>query len=202
MYYVQNADGTRYGPVPQDTIEQWHREGRIAETARFIDAVTEQSVEREKLLPPTSPPATYNQPPPPTYPAAPQAQAYPAQPVQPQHPHGYPQQPQGYMPPQQQQGYPYQPPQSYGTGAGMYGQNKPAHNPVYACLWCLLCFLPGYIYNKQVTKGVALTVGAIVISIFTGGFLGWLVLAAVMADCYKIGQRIQAGETVGEWQFF
>ncbi len=191
MYYVQNADGSRYGPVPQDTIEQWHREGRIADSARFLDAVTEQPVEREKLLPPTAPPTTGNQPPSGTYPPAASGQGYPSQPV-------YPQQPQGYMPPQ---GYPQQPPQPYGTGAGMHSQGKQNHNPVYACLWCLLCMLPGYIYNKQIVKGIVITVVAIILGMVTGG-LGWIVLAAVMADCYKIGQRIQAGETVGEWQFF
>ncbi|MBC7808072.1 MAG: hypothetical protein H7145_18230, partial [Akkermansiaceae bacterium] len=190
MYYVQNEDGTRYGPVAQDTIEQWQREGRIADSARFIDAVTEQSVERERLLPPTSPPTVNFTPPPTSYPPAQQGQAYRPEPSQPQ-------QPPGYAPPQQQ-GYAGQPPQPYiGAGQGMYSQAKPGHNPVYACLWCLLCLVPGYIYNKQVVKGIAITVAATVIGAISGGILGWFVLAAVMFDCYKIGERIRAGEKVG-----
>ncbi|MBC8142592.1 MAG: hypothetical protein H7Y38_14260 [Armatimonadetes bacterium] len=194
MYYVLNPDGSRYGPVTEDVIAQWNREGRIADTAQFVDAVTETQVERERLLPPTAPPQNSLPPvppqPPTTYGGAGQAQAYQS-PTAPRLNDAPP----GYTPP----GYA---PQPTLTGAYGHGQGNPQHNPVYSALWCLLCLAAGYIYNKQIVKGVVITLATFGIGFLTGGIGGWFLLAFAMADCYKIGQRIQAGETVGEWQFF
>ncbi len=80
VYYVKNPDGSRYCPVTEEIIAQWNREGRVADTAQFLDAVTEQKVEREQILSPVSLPYA------PSLPTADgdaeQAQAYqnPAQP--------------------------------------------------------------------------------------------------------------------------
>ena len=186
MYYIQNADGTRYGPASGETIAQWDREGRIADTARFFDAATEQQVDRERVLSPM-PPSGYNAPQsPPGYGGAGQAQGY-------QPPSGY-NQPSGYAP------------QPYLTGATGYGQGNPNHQPLMASLACLLCVLVGYIYNKQALKGVVITVGTVLLGLLIGDsagkFLGFALLVFSMLDCYKIAQRIKAGETVGDWQFF
>ncbi len=75
-----------------------------------------------------------------------------------------------------------------------------------ASLACLLCILVGYIYNKQSLKGGVIMIGTAVLGAVAGNdvgrFIGFAALVFCMIDCYKIAQRIQAGETVSKWQFF
>lgn len=57
-------------------------------------------------------------------------------------------------------------------------------------------------YLGQIMKGVAILLGGIVLSTVTGCVLGLPIWIAAMIDAYKIGKRLENGETVGQWQFF
>lgn len=176
MYYVLNVDGNRYGPVTREALQQWYREGRIVDSARFLDAATEEPVERERLLPPVAPVPTYTAPPPP---GSPYGQAY------------------RDVPPNYTDA-----PQPHLVGAaGDYAQGNPSHNPVIACLLCFFCQVAGYIYNKQIAKGIVLLLCTLGLGYVQAG-ISWVFLIVCMVDCYKIAKRIRSGETVGAWQFF
>ena len=224
MYYVLNADGTRFGPASQELLQRWNAEGRIAPDARFLDAATESPVTREAVLPPLEGGGASPMPgmPPPgampgMYPTNPQ----PINPtMQPMNQAQYPASGQtpgygvGQAPYQPQALYnaPGTPPTPYLTGgqyvSGAYG--NPSHSPVIAALLTWLCIFPGYIYNKQAAKGVVMFIVAVGIGVALSNVIGSnaarLISAALtitlIVDSYKIAQRIQRGEAVGDWQFF
>lgn len=67
----------------------------------------------------------------------------------------------------------------------------------------------GYVYLGQTTKGIAtfLLCAPVLICLIiaTGGLIimvWWLVYVAAAIDAYKIGQKLQRGEAVGEWELF
>ena len=77
------------------------------------------------------------------------------------------------------------------------------HSAGTALLLSLLCFVcAGQFYNKQVTKGFALLVGAIIAAVFTGGLSILITYPMAIIDAYLIGHRLNRGEVVGEWQWF
>ena len=71
-------------------------------------------------------------------------------------------------------------------------------------LSCLLVGL-GQIYLGQVTKGIVIFVSGVILQILTlwafgiGGVVIWII---AMIDANKIGKKIEAGQSVGEWEFF
>ncbi|MBP5674431.1 MAG: zinc-ribbon domain-containing protein [Lentisphaeria bacterium] len=68
-------------------------------------------------------------------------------------------------------------------------------------LSCLITGL-GQIYLGQTIKGVVMLLGGIVISLITAGIAGLPIWIITMVDAYKIGKKLEAGQSVGEWEFF
>ncbi len=89
---------------------------------------------------------------------------------------------------------------------GMVQPSTLPKSPALACVLNILLWGVGYIYLGQVTKGIVLmlvcwTVGWFFFLVTFG--LASLVLIVVTAiDAYKIGQKLERGEAVGEWEFF
>ena len=84
-----------------------------------------------------------------------------------------------------------------------------AKSPVLAAVLNSLLMGAGYLYLGQTTKSIVtfvigIPVGVIFI-ILTAGigiFLWWIVLFITGIDAYMIGQKMQRGEAVGEWDLF
>ena len=92
------------------------------------------------------------------------------------------------------------------VAAGGGSNNEPIRNNgksafTATILSCLVIGL-GQMYLGQIMKGVAILLGGIVLSTVTAGILGLPIWIAAMIDAYKIGKRLENGETVGQWQFF
>ena len=92
------------------------------------------------------------------------------------------------------------------VAAGGGSNNEPIRNngksaSTATILSCLVIGL-GQMYLGQIMKGVAILLGGIVLSTVTAGILGLPIWIAAMIDAYKIGKRLENGETVGQWQFF
>lgn len=68
-------------------------------------------------------------------------------------------------------------------------------------LTCLITGL-GQMYLGQVLKGVVILLAAIVIGVATAGVGGLVIWIVAMADASKIGKKLEAGQSVGEWEFF
>ena len=68
-------------------------------------------------------------------------------------------------------------------------------------LTCLITGL-GQMYLGQVLKGVVILLAAIVIGVATAGVGGLVIWVVAMADASKIGKKLEAGQSVGEWEFF
>ena len=121
------------------------------------------------------------------------------------------QQTQVIQPPQYQQPpYPPQyPPQA--PPPTPYSQSPPTgisvqpgyHSPMVAVLWGFLCCLPfGQFYNKQYAKGLVMLLVFFGLAFFTYG-LAWIIAwPLALMDAYRIADRLNRGETVGEWQSF
>ncbi len=100
-------------------------------------------------------------------------------------------------------------PGSQGTAQPrMIPPSSPPKSPALGCVLNILIIGVGYIYLGQVTKGVtaflvAYVVGGIFITMTFGlGVIPWLIVPVLAAiDAYKIGQKLERGEPVGEWEF-
>jgi TM2 domain-containing membrane protein YozV len=70
--------------------------------------------------------------------------------------------------------------------------------------WILSLLLPGVgqIYLGQVVKGIAMIAGGIILTAITGGLAGIVVWFVGVFDAIKIGRKLEAGKSVGEWEFF
>ena len=68
-------------------------------------------------------------------------------------------------------------------------------------LTCLLTGL-GQMYLGQVLKGVVILLAAIVIGAITMGVGSLVIWIVAMVDASKIGKKLEAGQSVGEWEFF
>ena len=68
-------------------------------------------------------------------------------------------------------------------------------------LSCLITGL-GQMYLGQVGKGVVMLIGSVILSVCTGGFSGLVTWIIGMVDANKIGKKIEAGHSVGPWEFF
>lgn len=68
-------------------------------------------------------------------------------------------------------------------------------------LSCLITGV-GQMYLGQVAKGVAILLGGMVVSGVTCGFAAPVIWVVAMIDAYKIGKKLEAGQPVGEWEFF
>jgi hypothetical protein len=76
---------------------------------------------------------------------------------------------------------------------------KPDANPIlFAALNFLLLGCVGYFLMGQKGKAIASLVYLLVISVITCGGLAivWQIITAV--DAYQLGQKLQAGESIGE----
>lgn len=68
-------------------------------------------------------------------------------------------------------------------------------------LTCLITGL-GQMYLGQVLKGVVILLAAIVIGVATAGVGAPAIWIVAMVDASKIGKKLEAGQSVGEWEFF
>ena len=72
-------------------------------------------------------------------------------------------------------------------------------------LSCLVVGL-GQIYLGQTLKGIVLLLIAFMIGILISPLLLFIpsiiIYIGVMIDAYKIGEKLEAGQSVGEWEFF
>lgn len=68
-------------------------------------------------------------------------------------------------------------------------------------LTCLITGL-GQMYLGQVLKGVVILLAAIVIGVATAGVGAPVIWIVAMVDASKIGKKLEAGQSVGEWEFF
>lgn len=68
-------------------------------------------------------------------------------------------------------------------------------------LSCLVTGL-GQMYLGQVLKGVAILLAGIIIGTITAGVGGLVIWIVAMVDANKIGKKLEAGQSVGEWEFF
>ena len=68
----------------------------------------------------------------------------------------------------------------------------------------LSCLIPGLgqIYNGQVAKGIVLIIANITISSATFGITALIFLIIAIVDAGKIANKINAGQQVGDWEFF
>jgi len=79
-------------------------------------------------------------------------------------------------------------------GSGMVEPSAVPKSPALACVLNILIPGVGYIYLGQVAKGV--------VTFLLGLFLWPVVVVLSAIDGYKIGQKLERGEPVGEWEFF
>lgn len=68
-------------------------------------------------------------------------------------------------------------------------------------LTCLITGL-GQMYLGQVLKGVVILLAAFVIAVATAGVGVLVIWIVAMVDASKIGKKLEAGQSVGEWEFF
>ena len=68
-------------------------------------------------------------------------------------------------------------------------------------LSCLIVGV-GQMYLGQVAKGVVMLVASIILAALTGGISGAVTWIIGMVDAYKIGKKMEAGHSVGPWEFF
>jgi TM2 domain-containing membrane protein YozV len=68
----------------------------------------------------------------------------------------------------------------------------------------LSCLIPGLgqICLGQTVKGIAILIGGSLLSFVSMGILGIPIWIIAMIDANKIGKKLEAGESVGEWDFF
>ena len=86
------------------------------------------------------------------------------------------------------------------TGPKMIQPSSPPKSPVVALILSLLLLGgAGQIYLGQVTKGIVLIVATVLLSCIGIGFIIWIV---GIIDAYMIGQKLEGGEPVAEWEFF
>ena len=109
-------------------------------------------------------------------------------------------------PPQYQQPYHPQapPPTPYSQSPPLGISVQPGyHSPMVAVLWGFLCCLPfGQFYNKQYAKGLVMLLVFFGLAFFTHGVAWVMAWPLALMDAYRIAERLNRGETVGEWQSF
>ena len=92
---------------------------------------------------------------------------------------------------------------SFGGKTISSGEKSAKKATILSCL----CVGVGQMYLGQVTKGIVILVSAIILNLVTMGITGiaiggipiWII---AMIDANKIGKKIEAGQSVGEWEFF
>lgn len=70
-----------------------------------------------------------------------------------------------------------------------------------AILSCLVVGV-GQMYLGQVIKGVVMLLAALVIGPLTAGAAAPIIWIVAMIDAYMVGKKLEAGKSVGEWEFF
>ena len=92
------------------------------------------------------------------------------------------------------------------SGAGGTGKmitpSGSTKSPTTATILSCLIVGVGQMYLGQSLKGVVMLAAAIVLGFFTFGLLSLPIWIAGMIDANKIGKKLQAGRSVGEWEFF
>ena len=80
--------------------------------------------------------------------------------------------------------------------------SNPPKNNVVAIVLSVLFPGIGQLYLGQTTKGVAVLIGYFVIGVVTLG-LGFLIIWILsLIDTVKLSGKLQAGQPIGEWEFF
>ena len=86
------------------------------------------------------------------------------------------------------------------------GLIQPGSSPKDPLLMALLsgCCLAGVgqMVLGQVTKGLVLMFGTIVLGLLTGGLSVFLTFPLLAIDAYQVARKLKAGESVSEWECF
>ena len=80
--------------------------------------------------------------------------------------------------------------------------NNSSESPVLMSILSFFIVGLGQLIMGQTVKGIAMFVGAIVISVVTFGFGSVIVLAVSVIDAVLIAKKKQSGKVVGDWEFF
>ena len=80
--------------------------------------------------------------------------------------------------------------------------SNPPKKPVLALILSFFIMGLGQVYLGQVWKGIAIFIATIIIGFLTFG-LGCPVMFVISpVDAYKIAKKLEAGNSVGQWEFF
>lgn len=86
--------------------------------------------------------------------------------------------------------------------SGVVASNPPKDPMLMALLsGCCIAGL-GQIVLGQVTKGIALLLGNMVLAVMTLGVSALLTWPLMGVDAYLVASRLKEGKAVGEWDFF
>ena len=89
------------------------------------------------------------------------------------------------------------------SGRKMINPSNPPKNPLLMGLLSGCCITGlGQIILGQTLKGVVILLGAVVFGVITGGLGAFIVLPLVGIDAYLIAKKLEAGQSVEEWEFF
>jgi len=89
------------------------------------------------------------------------------------------------------------------SGKKMILPSNPPKSPLLMGILSGCCITGlGQIILGQTVKGVVILLGAVVFGVITGGFGALIVLPVVGIDAYLIAKKLEAGQSVEEWEFF
>ncbi|WP_233153164.1 hypothetical protein [Lysinibacillus odysseyi] len=75
-------------------------------------------------------------------------------------------------------------------------------NPILMGLLSFLLVGLGQMIMGQVTKGIVILVGSIVLAFFTFGLSTFITTPISIIDAVLIAKKKQRGQLIGEWEFF
>ena len=90
---------------------------------------------------------------------------------------------------------------SFGSDGKMIQPSDPPKNLVAATTLACICGL-GQLYLGQTMKGIVMLIGGVLLTAVTAGALSPFLAIGSMLDAYFIGKKLEAGNAVGEWEFF
>ena len=85
---------------------------------------------------------------------------------------------------------------------GLVYPSDPPKSPTTALIFTCLITGVGQMYLGQSLKGVIILLAAIILAVPTAGGGPLILWIISMIDAYRIGKKLEAGQPVGEWEFF
>jgi len=80
--------------------------------------------------------------------------------------------------------------------------SNPPKKPMVAAVLAFLLTGLGQVYLGQVHKGIALFIAGTIIGAITFGIACPVMFVISTVDAYKIAKKLEAGNSVGPWEFF